>query len=241
MSNCIIRENVNSTHWWSFISRCASCPWFSFLTLEHKEFMFHSSDMVAWQKIQSKNIAWNNSIYQIKQSKQTNKPNNVSNIYVLTWSPLDPFSPGCPFGPGCPWNDHYCLIWIILIFVWTIWLCVYTDELQILKDKNEDTYRKPCGTSFTSPSINTYLTLENAIFCITMCTWTLLKPNWHNVADKKIQQYVVFFFNFTYNVSKVTRLSSISSVSRRTLDSDGNKYIKQTIQANTNKQHRKNQ
>lgn len=239
MSNCIIRENVNSTHWWSFISRCASCPWFSFLTLEHKEFMFHSSDMVAWQKIQSKNIAWNNSIYQIKQSKQTNKPNNVSNIYVLTWSPLDPFSPGCPFGPGCPWNDHYCLIWIILIFVWTIWLCVYTDELQILKMKIlTGSPVAPASPLLPSTPTWPWKMPFSALQCVhehysnqTGTMWLIRKSN--NMS--------FFFFNFTYNVSKVTRLSSISSVSRRTLDSDGNKYIKQTIQANTNKQHRKNQ
>lgn len=59
-------------------------------------------------------------------------------------------------------------------------ITVYTIDTNHIGDlhfkRHKDTYRKPWGTSFASLSINTYLTLESIIFCISIYR-TSLKRN----------------------------------------------------------------
>lgn len=184
--------------------------------------MLHSSDMLVWWKMQSNNNAWGDWVSHTKK---------ICHYYL------------CPylitFGSFWSWLSLWSRIslkWSLLFdlnytdCVWALWHSVYIYTVYIWVPHFErhelDTYRKPWGTSFTSLSIKTYLTLES-IFCFSVYK-TSLKLVQHYLKTKASNMSFFIFFYFTYKMSRVTWLSSLSSVSRRTLGSDGNKLVEQS-------------
>lgn len=136
-----VRLEMHPTHWWPFGTRCASSPWFSYLTLEHKDFIIHSSGMVARKKAaQSNNNAWNNWVLLLLFKSL------LDHLWILS-ALVVPLAQDDPE------------IFITILFE----LPSKTSHIWNFhcKSFNLDTYRKPLGTSFSSFSIKAHLSLKN--------------------------------------------------------------------------------